>query len=442
MLKFNLRMISLKGRKILLFGLASLPVLFLGILLILKTVNVPFWDQWELVPIVQDYKTGHLSLHDLWQQHNEHRIFFPRIVMMILAIITHWNTRVEAFAGFLVAIVGFFVLYLIFRQSQKRITTATVFLLTLFSFIWFSPAQYDNWLWGWQVQWFLCVLGIMTVTYSLSLIAKSRSADRKSVILLLVGGILAQYSLGGGLLIWPVAIAALMYLRISKKVTLLITSIATITTVLYYLHYQNPAGPSKSLALHEPIQFIRYFFIYLGRPLSFLHKLTFVLGFITFSVFVALAVYMLMKKPKLFTSSIPWIALGLFAIGSALITDLSRLGLGVSQAYSGRYATISSLLLISTIMLLYYNLNDIKKMIPTYFYPLRNIAIAGVIVLVASNFVWGVHGTYKQSQYLSDIQHCTHQPSPADVCLLSAYPNKSKLIPRLDYLKSIHWGGY
>jgi hypothetical protein len=435
-------MLRLEKKKLLLLGCISLPILFLGILLAFKTVNVPFWDQWELVPIIRDYKTGHLSLHDLWQQHNEHRIFFPRIVMMVLAALTHWNTRVEAFAGFLIAVVGFLVLYLIFRQTEKKITATTIFLATLFSVIWFSPVQFDNWLWGWQIQWFLCVLGVMTAAYSIGLIAKQKKAGAKNLSLLLGGGILAQYSLGGGILIWPIAIGALIYLRISKKITFLSAGAAVITTALYYFHYQNPAGPSKSLALHEPVSFIKYFFIYLGRPLSYVHKLTFILGFVTFSAFISLTIYLFIKKPKLFTMLLPWVVLGFFAIGSALITDLSRLGLGVNQAYSGRYATISSLLLISTIMLFFYTRADIKKIAPKYFSWLKNLTLAGIIVLIASNFIWGVNQTNKQSRYLSDIQHCTHQPNPYEVCLLSAYPTKSKLVPRLNYLKAIHWGGY
>jgi hypothetical protein len=434
--------LKITREKVLLFGLVSLPIIYLGTLLVLKTVNVPFWDQWELVPIIHDYETGHLSLHDLWQQHNEHRIFFPRIVMMVLAVITHWNTRVEAFAGFLIAILGFGVLCLIFWQSQKRITIGTVFLLALFSTIWFSPAQFDNWLWGWQIQWFLCVLGVMIVAYSLGIIARERLVSIFSIAILLGGGILAQYSLGGGVLIWPIAIAALIYLRVAKKITLLTSGLALITTALFYFRYKNPNGPSKSLAFHEPVKFFKYFFIYLGRPLSYFHKVTLVLGFITFMVFVSASIYLLLKKPKVFTTLLPWVALGLFAIFSAFITDLSRLGFGVEQAYSGRYATISSLLLISTIMLIYSIRNDIKKLVPSHMKMLQVTAGLAIVILVAINFVWGVNGTEKQSQYLSDIQHCTHQPKPYDICLLSAFPIKSELVPRLNYLKSIHWGGY
>jgi hypothetical protein len=435
-------MLKLTREKVLLFGLVSLPILFLGILLILKTVNVPFWDQWELVPIIEDYNTGHLSLHDLWQQHNEHRIFFPRIVMMVLAVITHWNTRVEAFAGFLVAVIGFSILYFIFRQSQKKITVSSIFLLTLFSIIWFSPDQLDNWLWGWQIQWFMCVLGVMLVAYSVGVIAKLGRADLKPILLLIGGGILAQYSLGGGILIWPIAIAALLYLKVSRRFTLVASAVALLTTALYYFNYQNPAGPSKTLALHEPFQFVRYFFIYLGRPLSYFHKWTFILGFITFSTFISMVIYLFMKKPKVFTGLLPWIMLGFFAIGSAFITDLSRLGLGVNQAYDGRYITISSLLLISTIMLLFRNQDIIMRIAGRYFTVAKVVAITGVVMLVAWNFHWGLGKTNKQSHYLADIQHCTHQPQPYRICLLSAYPNEKKVSNRLNYLKSIHWGGY
>ena len=54
-------------------------------------VDVFYWDQWELVPVVDKAFQGTLSFADLWAQHNEHRPFFPRLVMVSLAWATGWN---------------------------------------------------------------------------------------------------------------------------------------------------------------------------------------------------------------------------------------------------------------------------------------------------------------------------------------------------------------
>jgi len=51
-------------------------------------VAVPFWDEWE-TPGAQlaDYCQGSLDWADLFGQHNEHRLFFPRLIWLPLAIL-------------------------------------------------------------------------------------------------------------------------------------------------------------------------------------------------------------------------------------------------------------------------------------------------------------------------------------------------------------------
>src|SRR5438128_1219761 len=69
-------------------------------------VNLPYWDQWELVPLLAKLHDGQLTLADLTAQHNEHRIFFPRLIMLGLATLTRYNTVAEMYfnAGLLVVL--------------------------------------------------------------------------------------------------------------------------------------------------------------------------------------------------------------------------------------------------------------------------------------------------------------------------------------------------
>ena len=59
------------------------------------SVDVPFWDQWELVPRLQHLYAGTITLDDLWQQHNEHRKVFPILWMLVLAGLSDWNVHLE-----------------------------------------------------------------------------------------------------------------------------------------------------------------------------------------------------------------------------------------------------------------------------------------------------------------------------------------------------------
>jgi len=48
-------------------------------------ITIPYWDQWEFVPLLEKLHNHTLTLNDLWSQHNEHRILFPKILMLLLA---------------------------------------------------------------------------------------------------------------------------------------------------------------------------------------------------------------------------------------------------------------------------------------------------------------------------------------------------------------------
>jgi len=68
--------------------LALVPLAFLLCVVARYAVPVPYWDQWEFVPLLEKTYHGQLTFHDLWAQHNEHRILFPRIIMLALAHLT------------------------------------------------------------------------------------------------------------------------------------------------------------------------------------------------------------------------------------------------------------------------------------------------------------------------------------------------------------------
>ena len=74
--------------------------------------SLPFWDQWDEARVVYSpYFEGKLRLADLFQAHNEHRIFFTRVYdLVILNLNGQWDNRVEMVANAIVHVatmVGF-----------------------------------------------------------------------------------------------------------------------------------------------------------------------------------------------------------------------------------------------------------------------------------------------------------------------------------------------
>jgi hypothetical protein len=87
--------------QILMFYLAFLPGLFILILIIKYSVDVPYWDQWEIALFFDKLAQGSLSLKDLFAQQNEYRQFFPNLIFVALGWLTSWNVKYEMLISFL-----------------------------------------------------------------------------------------------------------------------------------------------------------------------------------------------------------------------------------------------------------------------------------------------------------------------------------------------------
>src|ERR1041384_6398064 len=76
--------------------LLALPAIWLGYLMFKYAVDVPFGDQWDgIAPLFAKMRSGTLGFSDFFAFHNEHRIFFPRLLIFSLAKLTNWNVRAE-----------------------------------------------------------------------------------------------------------------------------------------------------------------------------------------------------------------------------------------------------------------------------------------------------------------------------------------------------------
>jgi hypothetical protein len=424
---------------------AILVVPPIGVLLLIVCFgrNTPFWDEWELVPIFQHLHAGHFYWQDFWQQHNEHRIPLPTLLLVGLAYLTHWNTQLACIVSLLVALGAFWLMRLaVLATAAHAGQRFSLLWLLPIALLWFSPGQFENWLWGWHLEWYMNLLGITLVVYGLAQLARGAVAV-KWLLVALSGGLLAQYSLGNGTLAWPLLALAVLYLRRPVWQSIMVWGAGTLATVLYYAHYSSSmGGPSKLLAAHHPLMWVRYVLVYIGRPVSFLAKPALLLGFVLVLAFCGLSIYLVCWRRQLLSRAAPWLALGLYALGSAMITGIARLGFGIDEALSSRYTTISSLFLVSLLMLVWISRQSLYDGLRGAYRPAVTIAGIGVYGLVLINGVHGLHAAHGRHATLTAMHNCAQAVQPSDVCLSTTYPDISKVRPRLQYIKSLHWGGY
>jgi hypothetical protein len=175
-------------------------------------VDVPFWDQWELVPVLAKWAEGTLSFEDLFAQHNEHRLLFPRTVMVLLAAATHWDTRVEMWFNFLLVVgMGAVLFYEHLAAFGRTARSAALFIPS--AWLIFTLRQESNLLCGWNIQNTMCAAGLCC---AMSLLRRS---DRHPGFL--IGAIacaaVSCFSFASGILAWPAGLACLLWRLMALK---------------------------------------------------------------------------------------------------------------------------------------------------------------------------------------------------------------------------------
>jgi hypothetical protein len=408
-------------------------------------VNTPVLDEWDMVPLFQKVDSHSLSFSALWAQHSEHRILFPNIVLLTSAYITHWNIRVELLLCFVFSIITALMLYLLVlsKIKQKRLAVLASILIAAWLY---SPIQYRNWLLGWQIEWLICVAGVVSSVFFLDRLNESKNNARKILfVAAIASAMVGTYSLGDGMLIWPVGLCMLIFYKQTKKIigTWAIASILAISA--YYHNYHSPTTvPQASLFLHQPLNFIKYILGYIGGPISNQPRAAEVTGAVLILALLPL-LYMVWLKRSTLSKFVPWLGLIALGLASSVITGVARLGFGVSEASISRYTTFSLLYVIGVTGLICTILDTgiIKRQMANKVIAMI-LGLAGLFLLFS--YAYGIHGFQDQSLWLKNVAYCTHQSKPTNGCLLltATYPQRdTKLVAkRLAYVKSKHWAGY
>lgn len=404
-------------------------------------VNTPFWDEWEMVGLFQKSDKGALGFEDLYKQHNEHRILFPNIVLFLSAHFTNWNIKAELIISFAFSLITALMLYLFIltRISRQYIALSASVLMSAWLY---SPVQYENWLWGWQVEWFMCIAAVVSSIFFLDKFGAAKGTRRKIYFLTaLLAAILATFSLGSGILVWLVGAGMLLLYRQSRKSISIWVITALATTLAYYQNYHKPeSNPSVLLFLHEPADFVKYVLSYLGRPISDQPDVAILFGAILLLSLLPLGYAVWLQRHAL-TKFAPWLGLIFLATSTGVLTAVSRLGFGVSQATASRYTTFSTLYLIGITGLIctLINASAAKEQV-------SKLAVITVITIsvpiLFSSYANGLVGIKAHSYNFNIIKSCTSIPNPTDECLLLTYPNADTVRPYLEYLKQKGWAGY
>ncbi|MGA3067274.1 MAG: hypothetical protein ABSF29_10550 [Tepidisphaeraceae bacterium] len=348
-------------------SLAFLPAIVPLIVILMYGVNMPFGDEWDIAgPLFLKASNGTLKLADIIAQHNEHRIAMTRLIMLAIGRLTHYNVKDQMVITWVVACAIAVLVYWISRKSlfaaEDRGRPWIYLLWFLANLMIFNLIQYENWLWGMQVHFFLPTFCLLAA--SLALLADlPRWVSFPIAILTCV---ISTYSAANGMLLWFILFPATRYAGrpaslIARDLWSACWVICAALTIWSYFHgYVKPAGhPSLLEALRHPIKFVLYFLVYLGSPLgpgtviSILPQCIAV-GFVVFMLYASTIAYVWSRRhdPLLIKRALPWLALGAYVVTTDLVTDFARLGFGFDEAIASRYNTVSAMLYVALIYLI------------------------------------------------------------------------------------------
>jgi hypothetical protein len=336
---------------------AVLPWALLAALVARNALDVPLIDQWSFVPQIERFYTGTLTVADLWAQHGEHRLIFPRLIMLGLSSVTGWNVLYEIALDVLLATATFFLLARILRRDLAATgKPAPLWLWFVLSLAVFSLAQWENWLWGWQMQVFLNVLSATAAI----VILRRPPLEWKTLAAAALLGFVATYSFGNGLLVWPIGMALVALapeIRGRRWMHQLAWAGISLAVIASYLAgFRGGTAPPLETILIRPIAYLRYVTTFLGSPLASFSGSAWPPRDTGVAAIVGAAGVLLLflaggkalRRPR-GEWPLGSLALAAYALASGLVVSVARFTFGTPNALASRYTTISSLFWIGTI---------------------------------------------------------------------------------------------
>jgi len=212
-----------------------------------------------------------ITIQNLFEQHNEHRPFFPRLVYVAIGRLTDLNLIAIMLASQVLVAAAYITICRYINSIEKR--TIKYPMMLLIGLLLFSLVQYENMLWAWQVGFYMVSVFAILSIYFMHKSINAGDKDWRFLIISIICAIITSFSSLNGLPVWiAVAFIYLLNFRIKalKSIRFWIwNAFAVLTFIVYFRDFRFVGGhPSVLSAFESPFSFILYFFVTVGRSLS------------------------------------------------------------------------------------------------------------------------------------------------------------------------------
>ncbi|MEM0896122.1 MAG: hypothetical protein AAGJ79_04485 [Verrucomicrobiota bacterium] len=344
-----------------------------------SSVNIPVWDDFERIPLLEKYEAGELTLGFLISPHIEHRILIPRLIILANYEWGGGDIRNEVWVilGSLL-MTSMALAALVLRTRGARASSwLIVFLinLTIFSLI-----QYQNLCWAIQTA-FVLPLMFLALTL-LTLHSRWPSGWRFGLCVLWAMG--ATFCFTHGLVLWLLVFGYFLLspdfasMRSRVVTTGIWGAVAAAVFGLYFhdlsstshpvhSYFQAPGATPpglegilvganevervKGYAMNAlGSQFSRYVF----APPKEIAPVTGAVQLVLFVLAAAtgVGVCLARRDKESWRDLLPWMALGGYVLVTVLIMALGRSHMGLGRSMSPRYISITLYLTVALLVLL------------------------------------------------------------------------------------------
>src|SRR3954447_25516912 len=223
---------------------------------------LPMWDYWRVVENLNDYRSLHLAV--LWRQHNEHRIVFPEIAFALDIVLLHGQMLLPLVLSVLSYFGSWLVLSstLLSEPSMPLFVRLAAILISGLVAFWEGAA-------GVLAIPFLLQWTLMQLAAALALVSASKlgcSHAGRHLAATAAACIVASYSSGNALLLWPLVILVAICVGATRQVVLVLGAAATLAVGLYFVGYRLNDGSKLTSLISSPGYSIRYVASYLSMP--------------------------------------------------------------------------------------------------------------------------------------------------------------------------------
>jgi hypothetical protein len=326
--------------------LGLLPIMLMMYHVRSTWIQIPFWDEW-FTPGSQfeSWCRGSLTLGEMFSQHNESRKFFPRLLYFAMAMIGGWDVRKEMDVVFLEVCLLSLLLWRLLRRTPGGTSVAVLATWVVMMFLCFSPVQFENFLYGIQLEPFFVGLAVVAV----AAVNLSELSFRSKTLTNLSFALVSTYTYANGMVLWPLAFPLTAPSDSTPRrcrvlwlgIYLLAASIAI---GFYFVGYERPSyHPPFASFQHHEVDLAHYLVLWIGSYFASDYLNPLIAGIVALGLFAVVGggSLILLFRNKEWRTFYPWALIGAYAGVSGIVTAFARLSFGVQQALDSRYTVFS-----------------------------------------------------------------------------------------------------